>query len=196
MVKSILFNKLQNSGESGKNFARTFTKINERRLKDKKELNHLYTELITKRDTIAKNAGFKNYRDYKFIDLGRFDYSKEECFQFHEAVKQHVLPLVNEINQRKKEKLGLETLRPWDVEAEPENIQPLRPFETGEELLGKSIAVFEKLRPFFADCLRKMKAMNRLDLDSRKGKAPGGYNCPLAETGAPFILYECCRSNA
>jgi oligoendopeptidase F len=64
----------------------------------------------------------------------------------------------------------------------------LHPFETGEELLGKSISVFEKLRPFFADCLRKMKQMNRLDLDSRKGKAPGGYNCPLAETGAPFIF--------
>jgi oligoendopeptidase F len=165
-----------------------YRKINERRLQDKNTLNHLYSQLIGKRDAIAKNAGFKNYRDYKFIDLGRFDYSKQECFQFHDAVKQHVLPLVNDINQRKKEKLSLDTLRPWDVEAEPENVEPLRPFETGEELLGKSIDVFEKLRPFFADCLRKMKSMNRLDLDSRKGKAPGGYNCPLAETGAPFIF--------
>jgi len=165
-----------------------YRKINDRRLQDRNELNHLYSQLISKRDTIAKNAGFKNYRDYKFIDLGRFDYSKEQCFQFHEAVKQYVLPLVNEINKRKKEKLGLDSLRPWDVEAEPENIQPLRPFESGDELLGKSISVFEKLRPFFADCLRKMKQLNRLDLDSRKGKAPGGYNCPLAETGAPFIF--------
>jgi oligoendopeptidase F len=165
-----------------------YRKINERRLHDKNELNHLYTQLIGRRDSIAKNAGFKNYRDYKFIELGRFDYTKQECLQFHEAVKQQVLPLVNEINERKKEKLGLDTLRPWDVEAEPENIQPLHPFESADELLGKSIDVFEKLRPFFADCLRKMKAMNRLDLDSRKGKAPGGYNCPLAETGAPFIF--------
>jgi len=165
-----------------------YRKINDRRLQDKNELNHLYTQLITKRDKIGKNAGFKNYRDYKFLELGRFDYSKEECFQFHDAVKQYVLPLVNEINKRKKEKLGLDSLRPWDVEAEPENIQPLHPFETGDELLGKSISVFEQLRPFFADCLRKMKQMNRFDLDSRKGKAPGGYNCPLAETGAPFIF--------
>jgi len=165
-----------------------YRKINERRLQDKNELNHLYTQLVQKRDTIARNAGFKNYRDYKFIDLGRFDYSKEECFQFQDAVKQHVLPIVNEINLRKKEKLGLDTLRPWDVEAQPENVQPLHPFETADELLGKSIDVFQKLRPFFADCLRKMKSMNRFDLDSRKGKAPGGYNCPLAETGAPFIF--------
>ena len=165
-----------------------YRKINERRLQDKNELNHLYTQLITKRDKIAKNAGFKNYRDYKFLELGRFDYSKEQCFQFHDAVKQYVLPLVNDINKRKKEKLGLDSLRPWDVEAEPKNIQPLHPFDTGDELLGKSISVFEQLRPFFADCLRKMKQMNRFDLDSRKGKAPGGYNCPLAETGAPFIF--------
>ena len=165
-----------------------YRKINERRLQDKNALNHLYTQLIEKRDAIGKNTGFNNYRDYKFIELGRFDYSKEDCFQFHDVVKKYVLPLVNEINKRKKEKLGLEVLRPWDLEAEPKNIQPLHPFETGEELLGKSIDCFEKLRPFFADCLRKMKSMNRLDLDSRKGKAPGGYNCPLAETGAPFIF--------
>src|ERR1700730_2866245 len=165
-----------------------YRKINERRLQDKNALNHLYTQLIEKRDAIGKNTGFNNYRDYKFIELGRFDYSKEDCFQFHDVVKKYVLPLVNEINKRKKEKLGLEVLRPWDLEAEPKNIQPLHPFETGEELLGKSIDCFEKLRPFFADCLRKMKSMNRLDLDSRKGKAPGGYKCPLAEHGAPFIF--------
>jgi len=165
-----------------------YRKINERRLQDKNELNHLYTQLVERRDQVAKNAGFANYRDYKFLELGRFDYTKEDCFQFHDAVKKYALPLVNEINKRKKEKLGLETLRPWDLEAEPENVVPLHPFETGEQLLGKSIDVFERLRPFFADCLRKMRSLNQLDLDSRKGKAPGGYNCPLAETGAPFIF--------
>ncbi|HEX6181373.1 MAG TPA: M3 family metallopeptidase, partial [Chitinophagaceae bacterium] len=119
---------------------------------------------------------------------GRFDYTKEDCYQFHESVKQYVLPLVNEINQRKKEKLGLDSLRPWDLEAEPEGIVPLHPFEGGEELLEKSVEVFKRVRPFFADCLRRMHSMNHLDLDSRKGKAPGGYNCPLPESGAPFIF--------
>ncbi len=165
-----------------------YRKVNERRLQDKSELNHLFTQLVERRDKISKNAGFSNYRDYKFVELGRFDYGKEDCYKFHEAVKEYALPLVNSINQRKKEKLGLDTLRPWDLEAEPENIVPLRPFETGEQLLGKSIDCFERLNPFFADCLRKMRSMNQLDLDSRKGKAPGGYNCPLTETGAPFIF--------
>lgn len=165
-----------------------YRKINERRLKDKDALNDLYTQLVNKRDQVAKNAGFENYRDYKFVELGRFDYTKEDCYQFHEAVKAHVLPLVNEIYEKKKKKLGLDSLRPWDTEAEPEGVQPLRPFSNGKELLEKSIECFEKIRPFFADCLRKMNAMQRFDLESRKGKAPGGYNCPLAETGAPFIF--------
>ncbi len=137
---------------------------------------------------MRKNAGFENYRDYKFKELGRFDYTKEDCYQFHEAVKQHIVPLVEQIYEKKKKKLGLDKLRPWDLEAEPEGINPLRPFSTGEELLEKSISVFQQIRPFFADCLRKMNEMNRFDLESRKGKAPGGYNCPLAETGAPFIF--------
>lgn len=165
-----------------------YRKINERRLQDKDTLNDLYTQLIQKRHQVAKNAGFDNYRDYKFKELGRFDYTKEDCFQFHEAVKQHVLPLANIINERKKKKLNLTSLRPWDSEAEPEGVAPLNPFSTGNELLEKSIQCFAQVHPFFADCLRKMSEMKRLDLDSRKGKAPGGYNCPLAETGAPFIF--------
>lgn len=165
-----------------------YRKINERRLQDKNELDTLYSQLIAKRHQVALNAGFENYRDYKFAELGRFDYTKEDCFKFHEAVKLHVLPLVEKINERKREKLGLDTLRPWDTEAEPEGVQPLNPFKTSEELTEKTIKCFEELNPFFADCLRKMREIGHLDLESRKGKAPGGYNCPLAESGAPFIF--------
>ena len=165
-----------------------YRKINERRLQDKDALNDLYTQLIKKRHQVALNAGFKNYRDYRFKELGRFDYTKEDCYKFHESVRQHVLPLVNKIYQTKKQKLQLDDLRPWDVEAEPEGTQPLMPFKTSEELINKSIECFTQLRPFFGACLQQMNAMKHLDLESRKGKAPGGYNCPLAESGAPFIF--------
>ena len=165
-----------------------YRKIQERRLQDKEKLNELFTKLVQKRDQVARNAGFSNYRDYKFADLGRFDYKKEDCFQFHDAVKGSVLPLVDFIYDRKRQKLGLDSLRPWDVDAEPEGVQPLNPFKTGEELVNKTIECFTRMNPFFGECLVKMKEMGRLDLDSRKGKAPGGYNCPLPETGAPFIF--------
>jgi oligoendopeptidase F len=165
-----------------------YRKINERRLQDKTELSTLYSSLLQKRNQIALNTGFANYRDYRFAELGRFDYAKEDCYQFHEAVKLHVMPLVNQIYEAKKKKLGLDTLRPWDIEAEPAGIEPLRPFATGEELVEKTIECFRIMRPFFANCLEKMRMMGHLDLESRKGKAPGGYNCPLAESGAPFIF--------
>ena len=165
-----------------------YRKISERRLKDKTELNELFSGLLKKRNQIALNAGFENYRDYRFIELGRFDYKKEDCYQFHEAVKLHVMPLANQLYESKRKKLKLDTLRPWDVEAEPEGVEPLRPFKTGEELIEKTVRCFNQLRPFFGDCLKKMQTMGHLDLESRKGKAPGGYNCPLAETGAPFIF--------
>ena len=162
--------------------------ISDRRFQDHKELDVLYSKLVQKRDEVARNAGFSNYRDYRFAELGRFDYNKDACYQFHEAVKLHVMPLVDRLYAEKKKKLGLDVLRPWDIEAEPAGIEPLRPFKTGEELTQKAIDCFRKLDPFFGDCLAKMKEMGRLDLESRKGKAPGGYNCPLAETGAPFIF--------
>ena len=131
-----------------------YRKINERRIQDRNELNNLFNSLIEKRDRIGKNAGFDNFRDYKFKELGRFDYTKEDCFQFHEAVKQHVLPLVNMIYENKKKKLGVDTLRPWDLEAEPAGIEPLHPFTNGEDLLKKTIACFNKLRPFFCSVPR------------------------------------------
>jgi len=165
-----------------------YRKIQDRRLADTTTLNDLFNQLVEKRNKEALNAGFKNYTEYRFKELGRFDYTAEDCFKFHEAVKQHVLPLVNEIYKKKKLKLGLDTLRPWDIDAEPEGTAPLRPFATGEELLQKSVDCFTKLRPFFGDCLKKMHELKHLDLESRKGKAPGGYNCPLAESGAPFIF--------
>jgi oligoendopeptidase F len=165
-----------------------YHKIQQRRLQDKDKLDELYDKLVSLRNKQAINAGFENYRDYRFKELGRFDYTKENCFEFHEAVKLHVLPLVNKIYRKKKEKLGVDQLRPWDLEAEPEGTNALRPFATGEELLEKSVACFKELRPFFGECLQKMKSLQHLDLESRKGKAPGGYNCPLAESGAPFIF--------
>jgi len=162
--------------------------IAERRLKDKDSLNELYSKLIGIRHQVAKNAGFNNYRDYKFAEMGRFDYTPQDCFDFHEAVKSEVLPLVNEIYNAQKKRLDLDIMRPWDTEAEPSGIEPLRPFTDGKDLLKKSIQCFDQLNPFFGDCLRKMDTLNHLDLDSRKGKAPGGYNMPLAESGAPFIF--------
>ena len=165
-----------------------YRKIQERRGQDKDVLNDLYSKLISIRNQQALNAGLPNYRDFKFEELGRFDYTKEDCFRFHEAVREYVVPLVNKINEKKKKKLGLDTLRPWDGEAEPEGIKPLRPFTNGDDLLTKTIACFNQLNPFFGDCLHTMLKMGRFDLESRKGKAPGGYNCPLAETGAPFIF--------
>ncbi|MGN6249997.1 MAG: M3 family oligoendopeptidase [Ginsengibacter sp.] len=171
-----------------------YKKIAERRYQDKDKLNDLFSQLVTKRNQEALNAGFENYRDFKFKQLGRFDYTKEDTFRFHESVKLHVLPLVNKIYAHKKEKLKVEHLRPWDLEAEPKGTESLTPFQTGKELLDKTIECFTKLRPFFGDCLRKMNEMKHLDLESRSGKAPGGYNMPLAESGAPFIFMNAAQS--
>ena len=165
-----------------------YRKINERRSQDKRPLNELFSVLIQKRHQVARNAGFSNYRDYRFVELGRFDYTKEDCFQFHEAVRLHVMPLVDQLYEDKKKKLSVDVLRPWDIDAEPNGVKPLRPFSTGEDLIQKTISCFSELDLFFANCISKMKTIGHLDLESRKGKAPGGYNMPLIESGAPFIF--------
>jgi len=159
----------------------------ERRLKDVNELNNLFTALVHKRDELAKNADFKNYRDYMFAEMGRFDYTAKDCFDFHNAITKEVVPVTNSFDEDKKYKLGLEKLKPWDTTVDPLGNSPLQPFEGGEELIDKSINCFYKIKPFFGDCLATMKEMKYVDLESKTGKAPGGFNYPLHEIGVPFI---------
>lgn len=165
-----------------------FEKMTARRSEDEDRLHALYSELIALRHRIARNAGFDNYRDYKFEALGRFDYTKEDCFDFHAAIKSEIVPLVKQLQEQKLKQLGKSAFKPWDLEVDPDGLAPLKPFEDGAEMLEGTIRLFRTIDPYFGDCLSTMAEMNYLDLDSKPGKAPGGYNYPLYEVGVPFIF--------
>ena len=168
--------------------ATVYEQIGQRRLQDKDVLNDLYTTLIKDRHQIAVNAGFENFRDYSFVAMNRFDYTPQDCFVFHEAVATEVVPLLAELAQEHKDLLGVPTLKPWDKQVDPTQRPPLRPFDHADDLLQKTIRAFDRLDPCLGNCLRTMEQMGHFDLESRKGKAPGGYNYPLEETGVPFIF--------
>ena len=162
--------------------------IGERRLQDAEKLEAIFNELRDLRHQLALNANFKNFRDYMFAAMGRFDYSPQDCFDFHESVAQAVVPLLNSAVAERKEKTGLNPLKPWDKGMDVAGRPALKPFTNGEELLNKSIQCFDKIDPKLGDYLRIMRRMGHFDVESRKGKAPGGYNYPLEEIGVPFIF--------
>ena len=161
--------------------------IQNRRFEEVEKLDNLFNELVELRQQVAQNADFENYRDYMFKSMGRFDYSVADCEAFHESIKKHLVPLLKEVTEKRKKMLGLETLKPWDLSVDINLQEPLKPFDSGEELLEKTIACFDKIDPFFGECLREMNRKKHLDLESKKGKAPGGFNYPLYESGYPFI---------
>lgn len=169
-------------------------KIGERRYQDHEVLDQLFDRLRTLRHQVAVNAGFVNFRDYAFAALGRFDYTPQECVYFHESVANAVVPLLNELARERKQKLGVDPLRPWDAKVDVAGRPPLKPFETGKELIEKAITCFDRLDKELGNDLRIMRAMGHLDLESRKGKAPGGYNYPLEEIGVPFIFMNATSS--
>ncbi len=164
-----------------------YNKIQNRRLKDEQSLDKLYDELIVLRQKIAKNAGFDNYRDYMFSAMGRFDYTPKDCFDFHNAIAKEIVPIINSFEQKRKDTLGYENYKAWDTSVDVKGLSPLKPFEGGEQLTDFSIDCFKRLRPFFGECLSIMKEMKHLDLESKNGKAPGGFMYPLYEIGVPFI---------
>ena len=166
-----------------------------RRLLDEEKLNELYSSLFTKRHQIALNAGFENFRDYMFEAMGRFDYTTQDCFDFHETIAAEIVPIVRQFQEEQQQKLGLESLRPWDTEVDPDGHRPLKPFETGSDLLQGTVEMLHQIDSYFGDCLETMDKMGHLDLESKAGKSPGGYNYPLYETGVPFIFMNAVGSH-
>jgi oligoendopeptidase F len=162
--------------------------IMDARAKISEDLQDLMDRMLELRHRLALNAGFANYRDYRFQELNRFEYGVEECETFHQSVRDSFMPLKEHIDHNKALINGLDRLRPWDLKALPAGLKPLHPFEGQKDLIQKSIAAFQQLDPFFGECLSTMDRLGRFDLESRKGKAPGGYNYPMMESGAPFVF--------
>ncbi len=163
-------------------------KTSEQYLQHKDEFDSIYDEQINLRNQIAENAGFENYRDYIHLAKSRFDYSPEDCFAFHEAIEELIVPINRKIAERRKKNLGVEPLRPWDLQVDEKGRDPLKPFENGKELEEGAYKIFTHVDPELAEQFALMRSNSLLDLESRKGKAPGGYQCGLEEVRYPFIF--------
>ncbi len=159
-----------------------------RRLQEAEKFEEIFAHQLKLREQIARNAGYTNYRDYAFRSRGRFDYTPDDCVNFHTAIEREIMPALRELQAERKQQLGLDSLRPWDLAVDVLNRPPLRPFEAVEDLLKRTQAIFDKIDASLAEGFGTMQTLKLLDLANRKGKAPGGYQATLAESRLPFIF--------
>jgi len=162
--------------------------IAERRLRDRAALEDLFDEMVRVRTRIARNAGFRDYRDYAFRARGRFDYTPGDCRAFHEAVAEIVVPALRARHERRRRLLGVAPLRPWDLAADPEGRPPLRPFFKVADLVEGCRRIFRRIHPVFERMFVGIRDRGYLDLESRRGKAPGGYQTVFEVERMPFIF--------
>jgi oligoendopeptidase F len=162
--------------------------VAKRRLQDADKCEEIFDQLIQLRTRIAKNAGFENYRDYAHRQKCRFDYTPDDCLKFHDSIESEIMPAVREIQNERKRQLKLEKLRPWDLAVDPQNRAPLKPFVQVGEMVSRTQKIFNHLDVELAANFRQMQDLKLLDLDNRKGKAPGGYQSTLSEARVPFIF--------
>jgi oligoendopeptidase F len=167
---------------------RAWRAITDRRLADTDKLELLFDRMLQLRGQVATNADFPSYREYRFAALHRFDYTPEDCIRYHAAVQQCVVPIWREIQLRRRETMGLDALRPWDTSVDPEGLEPLKPFEQAHELVAGIRQAFTGTDPDLGAQFAMMDDAGLLDLASRKGKAPGGYQSTLSEARKPFIF--------
>ncbi|MCK5214745.1 MAG: M3 family oligoendopeptidase [Candidatus Omnitrophica bacterium] len=160
----------------------------QRRLRDREVLDKIFNQMCALRNQMAARAGFNNFVPYQFQALHRFDYTSKECKQYQRAVKENVLPVWQKILERRKTRMGLNELRPWDLLVDPQGLAALRPFSAIDELITGVKKVFHKVDGVLEDLYNEMADLNLFDLENRKGKAPGGYQYTLAEVRKPFIF--------
>jgi oligoendopeptidase F len=165
-----------------------WTTVAARRLQEVDVLEELFDKLLALRHEIALAAGFADFRAYTFALYERFDYTPDDCLRFHDAIEHHIVPLVHELQENRRRKLGVERLRPWDLAVDPDHRPPLHPFTESSELLEKSHRIFSKLDSRLGEFFQVLRQHELVDLDNRKGKAPGGYQSTLAEARVPFIF--------
>jgi oligoendopeptidase F len=159
-----------------------------RRLLESEKLEQIFNDLLVVRQKVSANAGFASYRDYAFRRLERFDYTADHCLRFHDGVEAAVVPVVRRIEQRRAKDLGLARLRPWDMNVDPLNRAPLKPFTEARELVDGCLRITERVDSRFGGFIQTMRDLELLNLESRKGKAPGGYQSSLAEARLPFVF--------
>ena len=164
------------------------TLISETFLSVEDKLQHILNELIVIRDQKAKNIQLHNYRDYMFKKHERFDYTPEDCYELAESIRKYVVPLIDKIYNKKKSELQVESLRPWDLKATAPNQKVLKPIEKASDLIEKSSHILHKLDHEFSALLERMHKNNCLDLESRKGKGPGGFCEYLPASQLSFIF--------
>lgn len=160
----------------------------QRRLQDCHALEDIFDRLFKLRHQMAANAGLRDFRDYMFKAKERFDYTPQGCVAFHDAIESAVVPVMRAMLARRKRLLKVDPLRPWDLSVDVKGRPPLKPFDTSAELCDRCARIFHRVHPMLVAQFDEMRRNGYLDLDSRKGKAPGGYQAPYYESRHPFIF--------
>ncbi|WP_119065364.1 M3 family oligoendopeptidase [Aggregatilinea lenta] len=175
---------------------RAWRLASDRQLADRDAVNALWVQYMDLRKQIARNAGFDSFRDYRWQQLLRFSYTPDDCTTFHNAIEEVVVPAARRIYERKRALLGVETLRPWDVEVDPTASAPIVPYKDVAELEDKGQAIFDRVDPALGAYFATMRRDGLLDLDNRKGKGPGAYSTSFEASKRPIIFMNAVGSRA
>ena len=162
--------------------------VSERRFEDNERVSEIYDELIQIRHKMATNAGFEGFQQYMFASMHRFDYSIEDCLEFHESIETVCQPLRHRTDGERMRDLGIDSLRPWDMGVDVKGRPPLQPFNDVQEMVDGCSRIFHNMSEELGNYFDLLDANDCLDLDSRKGKAPGGYQYYLQKSRLPFIF--------
>ncbi len=167
---------------------RAWHTFNTRKFEDREAINEVWVKNLQVRQQIARNTGYDNYREYRWQQLYRFDYTPDDCKAMHEAVERIIVPIASQLAEKRRKMLGVETLRPWDTAVDLRASEAPRAIEDIDALLRQCAGMFSQIDPALSSYFDMMIKEQCFDLEERANKAPGGYNLALEVRQLPFIF--------
>ncbi len=159
-----------------------------RRLVDRSRVDELWRQLVRLRREMASNAGFRDYREYRWRQLGRLDYTPQDCLRFHAAIEEFVQPVITRLYERRRRRLGARTVRPWDISVDPLGRPPLPPVPDGSDLVECAAGVFQRVDRHLGNYFEMMRAEGLLCVEYQPREESGGYCARYPVSRRPFVL--------
>ncbi len=157
-------------------------------LANRTAMSDLFDAMFVLRQDVARESGFADFQAYAYAAKHRYDYTVDDVAAFHDAVANVVTPAAARVHAYRRDRLGVDAVRPWDLAVDPDGLAPLRPFSDTADFTGTSARIFTTLDAELGERFADMARDGLLDLESRAHKAPGGYCTTLHHRKQPFVF--------
>ncbi len=156
-------------------------------VKQAPKVEDIFDRMVKIRHRIAQKLGYKNFVEVGYARMLRSDYTPEMVASFRDKIHKYIVPIATELKKRQAQRIGLDTLYYYDEPFQFASGNP-KPKGSPSWILENAQQMYKELSVETKEFFNYMLHNNLIDLEAKKGKAPGGYCSFINKYQTPFIF--------